>query len=293
MGGATARGCGDAASAGGGVLLCEIAIAKRPFRNDAKLDERLKILMAGPSVNAQNDVARVLEYRRKKYLAQAVAVVLVAMGPIVAVAMFVEAELLKLPAVMIILLVAYLMLKELRDELQIRGENLIFALPTLRANGVFDYGQGIAKGSPLFDSWKYDVRECCSVVRGKGFIIEEDRLYAALAAKPFKLKLAVFEGIVLAVNAQNEAQAKRMAQSAELRCVAEKLQRFFSVKNMRIVADGMQIGLFFKTEKRLFHQFSLLKTNSVGVFLQRLQVLRTLAAEAAEIADRPNPVDKD
>lgn len=274
------------------VCLCCMRLSRLPC-NDAECEERLKILMTGQGINTQNNRVRVLEYWRKKYLWQAVSVVLIAAGMISAVVMFVEAVLLKLLAVMIILLVAYLMMKELQGELQTRGENLILSAAPMSAAGVaFDYGKGIAKGNRLFDCWKYDVRECRSVMCGKDFILEEDWLYTTAAARSFTLKLTVFEGIVLAVNAQNEAQAKSLVQSAELRHVAEKMRQLFSAKDIRIVADGTQIGLFFKTEKRLFYQFSLLKTNSAGAFLQRLQTVYAPVAEAVLLMQRFGAVDK-
>ena len=71
--------------------------------------------------------AKVLEYWRKKYLGQAAMVLIAAAGAVAAAWFYVEAALLKLLFSLCAILVAYLMLKELRESLQTRGEMLIFA----------------------------------------------------------------------------------------------------------------------------------------------------------------------
>lgn len=83
-----------------------------------------------------------------------------------------------------VLTVAYLMLRELRDSLQTRGETLIFAKGKALFDGVdFDYGQGIDKDEALFGMWAFDARECRGVMSGRGFSLEEDWLYKAVSAR--------------------------------------------------------------------------------------------------------------
>ena len=70
---------------------------------------------------------RLIEYWRKKYLFQAAAVAVCAGAAIAAAAVYIQAKLPALLIILAVLTVAYLMLRELRDSLQTRGETLIFA----------------------------------------------------------------------------------------------------------------------------------------------------------------------
>ena len=78
---------------------------------------------------------------------------------IAAAAVYIQAKLPALLIILAVLTVAYLMLRELRDSLQTRGETLIFAKGKALFDGVdFDYGQGIDKDEALFGMWAFDAR---------------------------------------------------------------------------------------------------------------------------------------
>ena len=84
---------------------------------------------------------------------------------IAAAAVYIQAKLPALLIILAVLTVAYLMLRELRDSLQTRGETLIFAKGKALFDGVdFDYGQGIDKDEALFGMWAFDARECRGVM---------------------------------------------------------------------------------------------------------------------------------
>ena len=172
--------------------------------------------------------AKVLEYWRKKYLGQAAMVLIAAAGAVAAAWFYVEAALLKLLFGLCAVLVAYLMLKELRESLQTRGEMLIFAKgKDLFADAAFDYGQGLDKGDKLWGAWEYNVRECRGVLSGEGYLLEEDWLYNTAAAKFFTLKMTVFEGVLLAAVCP-AGKENALADRQEIRAAGEKMRRMLA-----------------------------------------------------------------
>lgn len=228
--------------------------------------------------------AKVLEYWRKKYLGQAAMVLIAAAGAMAAAWFYVGAALLKLLFSLCAVLVAYLMLKELRESLQTRGEMLIFAKgKDLFADVVFDYGQGLDKGDKLWEAWEYNVRECRGVLFGEGYLLEEDWLYNTAAAKFWTLKMTVFEGVLLAAVCP-AGKENALADRQEIRAAGEKMRRMLGAKKMRIVAGEGRIGFYFQTPGRMFHQFGLWRPNAMGAFVRRVEALKTLAAEISALA---------
>ena len=227
---------------------------------------------------------RLIEYWRKKYLFQAAAVAVCAGAAIAAAAVYIQAKLPALLIILAVLTVAYLMLRELRDSLQTRGETLIFAKGKALFDGVdFDYGQGIDKDEALFGMWAFDARECRGVMSGRGFSLEEDWLYKAVSARFFMLKLTVFEGILLVVDNGEGSMpdAAALIRNAGVHEAAEKMRRLLGAETMRAAVSGGRAVFYFKTKNRLFHQFALERTNTTGIFVRRVEALKAQAEETA------------
>lgn len=227
---------------------------------------------------------RLIEYWRKKYLFQAAAVAVCAGAAIAAAAIYIQAKLPALLIILAVLTVAYLMLRELRDSLQTRGETLIFAKDKALFDGVdFDYGQGIDKDEALFGMWAFDARECRGVMSGRGFSLEEDWLYKAVSARFFMLKLTVFEGILLVVDNGEGSMpdAAALIRNAGVHGAAEKMRRLLGAETMRAAVSGGRAVFYFKTKNRLFHQFALERTNTTGIFVRRVEALKAQAEETA------------
>jgi hypothetical protein len=146
---------------------------------------------------------KILEYWRQKYLKQAIFVICVALGLMVYFSFTVKALSLKLLFGMIAFAVSYLMVKELRADLQGRGENLILMKAKECFHHLkFDFGRGIEERELLevkfFDDYK--IRECRNVVIGEGFLLEEDWFYKTFSIWAIPVINTVFEGLVLVVD---------------------------------------------------------------------------------------------
>ncbi len=242
---------------------------------------------------------RVLEYWRKRYLFQAVVVVVLAGVVIASAICFVPYAPVAAFAVFLVLFVAYVMLKELKEGLQTRGEGLVFSRGEEVFSGLmFDVGRGLCENALLTQEivQGYQVRECRNVMRGKGYWLEEDWFYAVVSSKFLPLNQTVFEGVVLAFAAAKGTEeataeiklagrqavvtgklAPYLRQSGATECATTFLTLFAAEKAILTLADKT-LYLWVKTDKKLFYQFSLLKPNTLTAFQKRIGALH----EAAE-----------
>ncbi len=215
---------------------------------------------------------RVLEYWRKRYLGQAVVVLIVAVGVFAVVLKYVADVRLWLLLLPLIGVVAFVMLKELREALQTKGESLIFAkAKSLFDNIRFDYAGGVDDKFPIWDQWNYNLRECRSVVRGDGFCLEEDALYSVVSSKFFEIKGTVFKGILLALDCDENAQ--NLLNDANFKQEAERLRQILKADKMTFSFAQNKICLCFASNRRLYHQFSLLRFNVLTTFVGKLEVV--------------------
>lgn len=255
-------------------------------------------------VETQSEVAlaakesKVLEYWRKRYLAQAVFVVGVSLGLGAAVVCCASLGALRLFLLILIFAVAYIMVKELREGLQARGEGLVFTKGgEIFDDLMFDVGRGLCENALLTQEvvQGYQVRECRNVMRGKGYWLEEDWFYTVVSSKFIPLNQTVFEGVVLAfaaitvednldgevslINGKGVITGKLSAYLHEhgaLDCVTTFLTLFQVEKAMLYSADKT-LYVWVKTEQRLFYQFSLLKPNTLVRFQRRIEALNEAA----------------
>lgn len=235
---------------------------------------------------------QVIEYWRKKYLTEAMIVMFLAglaMGLFV---IYIGCGEFKLLFFSLAVFCAYLMIKELRADLQTRAENLIFLEKNADFEKLnFDFGRGIdeKKLLELTSIGAYQVRECGNVIKKKGFIIEEDWLYSVISAKFLSFNQTAFHGIILRIDVP--ALDKKMTSvieqiNGQISIKGELLNKFnkeefkkiFEALLMRLTANKIvvetvrrEMYFLIKTDKPLFYQFSLLKPCVLSPFIERLK----------------------
>lgn len=220
---------------------------------------------------------RVLEYWRKRYLGQAAVVLILAIALIALVFKYVADIRLWLLLLPLIGVVVFVMLKELREALQTKGENLIFAkAKTLFENIRFDYAAGVDDKFPIWENWNYNLRDCRSVVRGNGFCLEEDCLYSVVSSKFFEIKGTVFKGVLLTLTGGEKAQS--LLDNPHFKREAERLREILNADKVVLSLVQDKICLCFTSDKKLYHQFSLLKFNVLTAFIGKLEMLLTQVA---------------
>lgn len=232
---------------------------------------------------------KVLEYWRRRYLGQT-AVVLIFAGVLVTMVLKYIADIrlwvLLLP---LIALVSFVMIKELREALQTKGENLIFTkAKTLFDDIRFDYAAGIDDKFPIWENWNYNLRDCRAVVLGEGFCLEEDCLYHVTSFKFIEIKGTVFRGILLSLDCHESAQS--LLNDARFKQEAERLRQILKAEKFSLSFMQNKICLCFVSNRRLYHQFSLLRFNLLTTFICKLEMVlaQVLALQALLSIDKEN-----
>lgn len=215
---------------------------------------------------------KVLEYWRKRYLGQAVVVLLLAGGLIAVVLKYIADVRLWVLLLPLICLVAFVMIKELREGLQTKGESLIFAKTnSLFDNVRFDYAAGIDDRFPIWENWNYNLRDCRAVVFGEGFCLEEDCLYHIASSKFIEIKGTVFKGILLTLDCDEKAQS--LLNDTRFKRETERLRQILKAEKFTLNFMQNKICLCFVSNRRLYHQFSLLRFNALTTFLCKLEIV--------------------
>ncbi len=244
--------------------------------------------------------AKILEYWRNRYLAQAAVVTVLAAGAMAAAVLYADYWLLKVLLCMLAFVIAYIMIKALREGLQARGEGLVLAKgEELFGEVMFDVGRGLCENALLAQdvSPKYQVRECRNVMRGRGYWLEEDWFYSVLSAKYIPLNQTAFEGVILAfADAQSTdglkgeivlkngnavitgGLAERLKQSGA-GDVAAAFMRLFGAGEARLAAADKMLYLWIASEKKLYYRFSLFKPNTLALFCKRIERLKELSEQ--------------
>ena len=244
---------------------------------------------------------QVIEYWRKKYLIEAVVVLVISMLIIGLFFLYVSHDFM----VLLCFLTAvcdYLMIKELRADLQTRGENLFLGRKTVDFEGLeFDFGRGIDEKQLLELEMipAYQVRECGNVMKGNRFIMEEDWLYSVLSAKFLSFNQTSFQGVILRIEVphsdthgrgeivQNESE---IVISGELSSALKKsgyekvwteLMDMFHADRIRVETAHGKMYFLIATKGHLFYQLSLLKPCQPQKFVERVQHCRQAAEQTA------------
>lgn len=242
--------------------------------------------------------AKILEYWRKRYLAQAVVVALLAIAAMIAASAYADYWLLKVLLCMLVFMVAYIMVKALREGLQARGEGLVLAKgEELFGEVMFDVGRGLCENALLVQEIapKYQVRECRNVMRGKGWWFEEDWFYSVISSKYIPVNQTAFEGVILAfADIKSEDRLKGNIRLKNNQAVitgglaprlkqtkagetAVNLLRLFNASTAELAVADKTLYIWITTEKKLFYQFSLMKPNTPTQFQKRIERLKELS----------------
>ena len=257
-----------------------------------------------------NQELTALEYWRKKYYFQAGIVISIAVVIVCLTLVYADFFGLKLLITLGAISVTYLMLKELRDDLQTRGEALI--LPhanTLFNNLFFDYGKGI-KEKTLLDQdviGTYQVLEYHNTLENNLFHYEEDLFYSIISSKFLSLQQTAFEGIILSMDMPAATDKKKTSininkkqlnisgflsdtiKTKEFTPLLNELRDLFHPQKIDIITENGKIYFWIKTSAPLYHQFSLTSPNSANMFIKRIERLQNLAEKMAQIfaVDKP------
>lgn len=236
---------------------------------------------------------QVIEYWRKKYLTEAMVVIALALLAIGVFVIYIGDGNFKLLFSFLAVFFAYLMLKELRDDLQTRGENVILGQNAADFEKLeFDFGRGIdeKKLAELTSLPAYQVRECGNVIKGKGFIWEEDWLYSVISAKFLSFNQTAFLGIILRIDVPDiDKNLTGVIEQSDDKIVilgdlSDKLKKegyalvlgemlkVFGVHKIKVEVNCGQMYFFIKTRKRLFYQLSLLKPCEPQKFAARVKL---------------------
>lgn len=245
-----------------------------------------------------------LEYWRKKYYFQAFIVICIAL--IITCLTFFYADFMGLKVLVALgaVAISYLMLKELREDLQTRGEALILPQAGKLFNNLdFDYGKGIKENTLLNQEVieKYQVLEYHNTLQNELFHYEEDLFYSIISSKFLSIRQTAFEGIILSMNMPAATDKKKTVitinknqvnisgflaetlKKAEFTPLLNELRDLFHPQKIDIISQDGKIYFWIKTNIRLYHQFSLTSVNSANIFIKRIERLQKLAESIAKV----------
>lgn len=236
-----------------------------------------------------------IEFWRKRYWRQAIFITVLLGGLATAAVCYFEFLFTKLLCAVIAVLLIYLMIRELREDLQTRGETICTAPQvTLYDNWRFDVGRGIDEKvlENLQSVADYQVRECHNVMYQEGMSLEEDSFYNVISAKFGRLQQTVFEGIILIIELREDLpynKGKIVRDGDKITCegqIADLLnkQQISSVlwEIMKLLQAQLAMGetfhdkiyFFMPTHEKIFTQFSLFKYNRADKFAQRVLAVK-------------------
>ena len=223
---------------------------------------------------------KVLEFWRKRYLFQAVFVTTLALVALYFLIMSSLDKGILFLICLVIVFLAVLMLRELRESLQTRGEGIILANKNLIFDNLdFDYGMPIEEENLLPDHWEYNRKESFSSIRGKNFRLQEVMLFNLISSKFIELKSVTFHGVFFVVSCSSaELKLKEANITAEL----NDLKRLLKADSYQIFSDENKVCFCFKTKFPLFYQFTLRKINAVSAFINHIEKLQISAENVVE-----------
>lgn len=236
--------------------------------------------------------ARILNYWRKKYLLQVLTVFLLALFVVWAAILYFDYLGFKLLIFVLSFIVAYLMFKAIKEDLQVRGEGIVLMHSGALFNDVkFDFGRGLSEkeldAQNVVKSYKF--HECHSVMKSNDYVLEEDWFYSLMSAKFFSFSHTAFQGIVLALNiplapenlrGKIEISKTKTYISADVNNFLKThnaqqyvlaLLKLFKASSAEVVFHKGKLYFWINSETRIFYQFKLFSTNTVHAFVKRVQ----------------------
>ncbi len=237
-----------------------------------------------------------VEFWRKRYWRQAVFITILLGGLATAAVCYFEFLFTKLVCAIIATLLIYLMVRELREDLQTRGETICTAPQIgLYENLHFDVGRGIDEKilENLQSVADYQTRECRNEMYQEVVSLEEDVFYNGGSARFGRLQQMVFEGVILTAALKESlpyckgeilqngdkiisiGDTSDLLKKHQILEILEKIMKNFSAQ--RIMAEVYQdkIYFFIPTAKKIFAQFSLFSYNRTDKFVRRVLTLKT------------------
>lgn len=239
-----------------------------------------------------NREEKVLAYWQGRYLFQLLVVDFIGMAFAVAVLFFVKFLLFKVIFLILDAVVMRLMIVALSEGVQYRGERAFFSNLKDEFKGLtFDYGKGIDEG--VLSSQKvvdeYQVRECGNVIKGDGFVLEEDWFYNVNSIKSIAINDTVFRGVVCVydVNIADELKGYiaikgrvlavngniTSAITQEYKEKLIRLLKLFNAKEAKVVLAGGKLYVWIATRVKLFYQFNMVQNDKMGEFESRIRML--------------------
>jgi hypothetical protein len=184
------------------------------------------------------------------------------------------------------------MVLALNEGIQYRGERAFFSnLKDMFEGLVFDYGKGIDEdvlsAQNMID--EYQVRECKNVLKGDGFIIEEDWFYNVSTIKSIAINDTVFLGVICAYEVEHndnlkgrvELKGKALLVDGSISAIIssghkeklDKLLKLFKAKEAKLVLTGGKLYVWIATSTTIFFQFDMLQKGRMREFESRIHLL--------------------
>ena len=251
-----------------------------------------------------------LEYWRKKYFSQAIIVLTIALAIICLTLIYADFIGLKILITLSAGSICYLMIRELREDLQTRGEALILPRAAkVMKNISFDYGKGINENTLLNQdiAGPYKILEYHNIFQNELFHYEEDLFYSVISSKFIPLKQTAFEGIIFSFDMPSATAKQKTVinfiqnqpnisgflsetlKKPEFMALLNELNTLFNPQKIDIVTENGKNYFWIKTKSPLFYQFSLTSPNSVSNFINRLEKLQNIAEKISHTfaVDKP------
>lgn len=241
-----------------------------------------------------------LGYWRKRYWLQILGILLGMAYIVWCICYYVTFILAQILLILLVFVLMYYFIKAYNEEIQARAEVLILGYSDEFLQGLeLDYGKGL--GIKDLDAQgiveDYNARECYNVVKGEGFVIEEDWFYSAGKAD---FHITNFRGIVIAVDNELliEGARGRMVnrkgviefeekidfdtKRGNLEKKLQEIMVLFGAKTMDMVVFNHRLYLWVSTKSKLFYQFRLWGNSSMVLFVQRIKRIEGLVKNIAE-----------
>ena len=239
-----------------------------------------------------NREEKVLGYWQGRYLFQLLLVNFIGLAFAVTVLFFVKFLLLKVIFLLLDLLVVRSMVVALKEGVQYRGERAFFSNLKDNFKGiVFDYGKGLDEDVLVEQNVleEYQVRECKNVMKGDGFIIEEDWFYNVSTVKSIAINDTVFFGVIAAYDVDSNDNLKGRISikgkslivngdvasfiSDEYKEKLIKLLKLFQASEAKVVLKNGKFYVWISTRVTIFYQFGMLQSGKMRDFENRIHML--------------------
>jgi hypothetical protein len=235
---------------------------------------------------------KLLSYWQGRYLFQLFLVCFIGIAFAISVLFYAKFLLLKVLFLLLDVFVLRLMILALNEGIQYRGERAFFSnLKDMFDELVFDYGKGIDEDVLVQQNviGEYQVHECRNVLKGDGFIIEEDWFYNVSTIKSIAINDTIFLGVVCAYDVEYNDELRGRVElkgkalliegsvsaiiSSEYKEKLSKLLKLFKAKEAKLVLTGGKLYVWIATRSTIFYQFDMVQKGKMREFESRIHLL--------------------